>query len=69
MPYIEAIMLEELGKVYGEIIGTKETHLPQALEKIYEKDKTGFVFIIDEWDCVFREKKKIKIFRNLILIF
>ena len=56
--YLESIVLEELRMVYSDIIGEKEEHLPQVLEKIYEKDKTGFVFIIDEWDCMFRETKE-----------
>lgn len=31
--------------------------LTVALESIWEKTKDGFVFIIDEWDCIFREKQ------------
>ncbi len=32
--------------------------LSEALERIYAKTRIGFVFIIDEWDCVFRENQK-----------
>ena len=28
-----------------------------ALEKLYSKTGESFIFIIDEWDCILREKK------------
>lgn len=58
--YIEKRVLSEIKKVYGEWIETEENSLPDALELIYAADTSynkGFVFIIDEWDCIFREAK------------
>lgn len=47
----------ELLEEYRDIaVKTKEA-LPELLSYIYSKTKEKFVFIIDEWDCVFREKR------------
>ena len=32
--------------------------LPELLARIFDETKDQFVFIIDEWDCIFREKKE-----------
>ena len=55
---IEANVLADLKKIYGSLI-REETSLPDALTIIYseESSNNGFVFIVDEWDCVFREAK------------
>ncbi len=55
--YMEAEVLKELRNTFGSLIDEQETHLSRALESIYEYDKTGFVLILDEWDCIFRESK------------
>lgn len=55
--YLENEVLKELKNNFGASIDENETHLSRALESIYEQDKTGFVFILDEWDCIFREAK------------
>lgn len=55
--YIETKVLAEVKKVYGDRIDVDETSLPDALDMIYATDESpdkGFVFIIDEWDCIFR---------------
>lgn len=54
---LEKSVLEELKEVYQNWIKPQEESLSNALMSIYSKDKgqyKGFVFIIDEWDCVFR---------------
>lgn len=48
-------VINELGKTF-EISGD-ETDLPFVLEEIFDSNQKPFVFIIDEWDCVLREKK------------
>lgn len=58
VPYMQRTVLEELKLIYGERISSQETRLPSALASIYAQDKQGFVIIIDEWDCVFRESKE-----------
>ena len=57
---IEENVLAEIKAAYSEFVTADETSLPDALTSIYEKTdgQNGFVFIIDEWDCVFRETKE-----------
>lgn len=43
---------------YPNLISKEEKHLPTALASVYAADtreEKGFVFILDEWDCIFRE--------------
>lgn len=56
--YLQAKVLEEVREIYGQYISDGENRLSSALATIYSKDKRpnkGFIFIVDEWDCVFRE--------------
>ena len=39
---------------YGNISFPENFTLQEILRKIYAKNRVPFVFIIDEWDCVFR---------------
>lgn len=59
--YIEAEVLEEIKSVYGNSLRAGEASLPRALATVFSKtdrqDK-GFIFIIDEWDCIFRVAKE-----------
>ena len=55
--YLEFRVIQELAERYPDLGLESEPHLTSALEKIYSVHRKGFVFIIDEWDCVFREKK------------
>ena len=55
--YLEYRVIQELAERYPDLRLESEPHLTSALEKIYSVHRKGFVFIIDEWDCVFREKK------------
>lgn len=55
--YLEYRVIQELAERYPDLGLESEPHLTSALEKIYSAHRKGFVFIIDEWDCVFREKK------------
>lgn len=56
---IEEEVLAELKTEYKEAGVDFENSLPDALAYVYAKKqaRNGFVFIIDEWDCVFREAK------------
>lgn len=56
--YIERKVLAEIRSFYPNVIGKGEHSLPDALSLIYAQDKSGFIFIIDEWDCIFREEQK-----------
>ena len=58
--YMEDKVLSEIKCRYGRFIDKNEVSLPDALEAVYANDNSankGFVFIIDEWDCIFRVAK------------
>lgn len=57
LQYIQKEILIELREAYGAWISEGETILSVAMEKLYSKTKEKFVFIFDEWDCIFRIKK------------
>ena len=70
--YLQKAVLTELREVYGEWISADEEQLSKALAIIFSKDKRekkGFIFIIDEWDCIFREEKENKQAQKLYLDF
>ncbi|MCM1258986.1 MAG: ATP-binding protein [Roseburia sp.] len=56
--YLEQEVLEELREEYGEFLKGRETGLAAALRKIHAKTKKKFIILIDEWDCVMRERQK-----------
>ena len=55
--YLQQEVLKELKEEYGDCVSEEEMRLAIALETIYSKTQKGFIFIIDEWDCIFREKQ------------
>lgn len=57
IPYLQRTVIKELKEVYGEYFDEDETRLAMVLEQIFTKTEMGFVFIVDEWDCIFREKR------------
>lgn len=54
---IQSEVLEELKEHYPGKIPEREKFLSMAFDKIFSKTSESFVFIIDEWDCILREKK------------
>lgn len=54
---VQTKVLEELREQFPNLIPEEENFLSVALEKLYSKTKEEFVFIIDEWDCILRERK------------
>ena len=54
---LEEEVLGELQEEYGDVINRQEIGLAAALRRIYAKTKKKFVFLIDEWDCVMRERQ------------
>lgn len=56
--YLEREVLEELAEEYGEFFKGREMGLADALRRIYAKTKKKFIFLIDEWDCVMRERQE-----------
>ena len=53
---IEAEVKEELFEAYPDVSLNKDGALAYCLAKIYAKTKIPFVFLIDEWDSLFRVK-------------
>ncbi|MCM1498326.1 MAG: AAA family ATPase [Clostridium sp.] len=72
--YLQSEIIEELRENYSDKLLGEEKFLSMALEKLYSRTKERFVFIFDEWDCIFRErgyaleehKKYLDFLRNLL---
>ncbi len=56
--YLEQEVLEELHEEYHEILKGRQLGLAAAFRKIYAKTNAQFIFLIDEWDCVMRERQE-----------
>ena len=54
MDKIQKVVMKELRAEYGNCFEEDIYGLPDVLEQIYAQTGKGFIFIIDEWDCVFR---------------
>lgn len=54
---IEKSLMKDLKRAYPGVDYLDEDDLVGALYDIYEENRIPFVFIIDEWDCIFRENK------------
>ncbi len=55
---LEAKVMKELKEEYGSFIKEDITILADALRIIYRETQKKFVFLIDEWDCVIRERQQ-----------
>ena len=55
--YLEQEVLRELRKEYGKYLSRKDMGLAAALREIYVETDRQFLFLIDEWDCVMRERQ------------
>lgn len=56
--YLEQEVLRELEKEYGGVLSRQHRGLAAALREIYVETDRQFVFLIDEWDCVMRERQE-----------
>lgn len=56
--YLEQAVLEEVRELYGNLFSERITILAEALEKIFAQTGKQFIFLIDEWDCVMRERQE-----------
>ena len=56
--YLERRIIHELKREYGDVECFDWNDLISVLEDIFAEKKTPFVFIIDEWDCIFRRHKE-----------
>ena len=55
--YLEQEVLDEFLEEYAEFLQRPDMGLAASLRKIYAKTKKKFIFLIDEWDCVMRERQ------------
>ena len=54
---LEKCLLRDLLKTYPDVDYLDETDLIGVLQDIYAEYRIRFIFIIDEWDCIFRENQ------------
>jgi len=64
--FVEQEVLKDLWEEYGELFPRDEKFLSAALEKIYSKNGKKFVFLIDEWDCIMRERQSEELQRQYL---
>ena len=55
--YLGQQVLRDLKKEYGEILDGQDMGLATALREIFVETGRQFIFLIDEWDCVMRERQ------------
>ena len=55
--YLTEEVMRELKKEYGELLDCQDRGLAVALREIFVETDRQFIFLIDEWDCVMREKQ------------
>lgn len=63
MEKMQRVVITELRQEFGDCFEDDAYGLPDVLRQIYACTGKGFIFVIDEWDCVFRiakEKKEIQ---------
>lgn len=56
--FLEQEVLEEILEEYGMYFNKPAAGLAGALRRIYTKTGKTFIFLIDEWDCVIRERQE-----------
>lgn len=56
--YMQKKIIGDLRSELGEHIAPDADNLVDVFEDLYARTKKQFIFIIDEWDCVFRERKE-----------
>ena len=54
---LQTELIQELKDTFPNQIRQTTNTLPMALAEINSRSGTKFIFIIDEWDCLFREDK------------
>ncbi len=55
--HLEQAVLEELCEKYEDLFTKPILGLADALRRIYIKTGEKFIFLIDEWDCIIRERQ------------
>ncbi len=55
---LQEMVIDELTPDFGDCFHVDQYGLPGVLRQIYARTEQSFIFIIDEWDCVFRVAKE-----------
>ena len=55
--YLQQEVMRELWTDYKEFLTGEEVGVASMLRQIYAKTGQTFIFLIDEWDCVMRERQ------------
>ena len=58
---LKKCVISELNDGFPNILTPNEITIAKAIKKIYLKTKEKFIFLIDEWDVIFREKPNSKL--------
>ncbi|MDE6221574.1 MAG: AAA family ATPase, partial [Lachnospiraceae bacterium] len=58
LEYLEQAVTADIYRVYGSLLPQQETSLVSVLEQLYDNGDKQFIFLIDEWDCVMRERQE-----------
>lgn len=56
--YLEKRLLRDLYREYDFLADEEDMRLVNVLEEIYAETGRKFIFLIDEWDCVIRERQE-----------
>lgn len=67
--YLEKAVIGELKEIYGDLFSEQACILTEALERIYAKEEKEFIFLIDEWDCLMRERQESEVMQKQYLDF
>ncbi|MDD7641443.1 MAG: AAA family ATPase [bacterium] len=57
LTFLQKRVISELRRQYPDTISDGESILSLAMGEVYSQKQEGFVFIIDEWDCILRDKR------------
>ena len=67
--YLEQEVLREFRKIYGGLLDREGMGLAAALREIFVETDRQFIFLIDEWDCVMRERQEAEALQKRYLDF
>lgn len=59
-------IISDLDEKFPNILSCNETYISEALDKVYDATSETFVFLIDEWDVVFRQSADENLKNNYI---
>ena len=64
---LKKLLLKELNEYFPNILTSDDDTIAKAIIKIYLKTNQSFIFLIDEWDVIFREEPKSKLCDEYIM--